>query len=262
MFRACGFPWTYVESSLSGRLSRDYFKDVKSFALFIGHRCPATELIHSLLNADPRISLGCGPSGMQYVRYGYKRNQLLWLIQSSVSRPDFSVRVLPTVIGDANASKSMHVLKRSPNAVKILRHRLGLPIRFVYVVSDPFNAISAIHQRSTFAPLKSVANKYLQRCETTSRLIESSDDVLTVHMEDVAESPELWLPKIVRHLGLEPHHAHINTCAEFVRDHRPMTSDTNTWPIEVVDLVTQRIDQYRFLRRYSELQPTGLAKAA
>lgn len=267
MFRTCAFPWTYIESSIAGRLSRDYFKNVQAFALFVGHSCHGTELVCSLLNADQRITVGTGAPSLAYTRYGYNRNQLLWLLQNTVERPSFQpASQLPLALGDGDASKVTNQLKRFPSTLKMLKHRLQVPVSLVHVVSNPFTAISYIHARKRFSTLRAVATRFVGRCETTFRWLESDESVKVVYLDDLLTNPREQVSHLVELFGLSIAPSHIRACTRFVESERASlqksVQTSSEWPNEVVDLVTQRLDKYRFLRRYTELQPTGLAKAA
>ncbi len=271
MFRRCAFPWTYVESLVAGRLHRNDYCDVDSFVLFIGPHCSGTELVRTLLNADSRISVSTDVSAIQSIRHGYSRAQLFWLLTDSVSRPDFrEAKQKLRAIGDGNANKTTQLLRRAPNAFRLLKHRIGVPVRTLHIVSDPFDAIASIYSQSRMTSLRRIVADYFVACETTQRWTESNDGTKTVHVSDLTSSPRATLSDLVRHLSLEPHPRHLSACERYMvttyADSLSATPSTlpqiAQWPDELADLISQRMDQYRFLRDYSESQPSGIARAA
>ena len=80
MRRSSAYPWTYVESLVAGRASDSIFADVRTYLMFIGQPRSGTSLLGSLLNAHPYALVGHELNALRYVRRGYTRRQLFWLL--------------------------------------------------------------------------------------------------------------------------------------------------------------------------------------
>lgn len=282
MYRSSAFPWTYVESFLAGRRARATFQDVQSYVMFIGQPRSGTSLIGSLLNAH-RHTLFCQElNALKYILRGYNRDQLYWLIHKRDEEfadggrrwtgYDYEVpnqwqgryeKLL--VIGDKKAGCSSEIIRRHPHVVKMLEHRVGVPVRMVHVVRNPFDTITTISRKRNRTSLRKAARMYLERCETNWRLLEDRGEAIaTIHLEDVIANPRQHLVDLARFIGVQPDEEYIDACAGLLFSEPRQTKASVDWPDDLIDMVIQRIDKYPFLRGYDFANPLPgeAAKAA
>ncbi len=282
MHRSSAFPWTYVESLLAGRRSRAAFKDIQCYVMFIGQPRSGTSLVGSLLNAHRHTLFSQELNALKYILRGYSRNQLYWLIQKREqdfanggrrwTGYDYEVanqwqgrheKLL--VIGDKKAGCSSEIIRDHPNVVKMLEHRVGVPVRMVHVVRNPFDTITTISRKRSRTSLSKTAGMYLDRCETNWRLMEDRGEAIaTIHLEDMIADPRQHLIDLARFVGVTPDKEYVDACARILFSKPRQTKSSVDWPDELIDWVTQRIDKYPFLRGYNFADPLpgDAAKAA
>ena len=282
MHRSSAFPWTYVESLLAGGRSRAEFKDVQCYVMFIGQPRSGTSLVGSLLNAHRHMLFCQELNALKYILRGYNRNQLYWLIQKRDEEfaiggrrwtgYDYEVpnqwqgryeKLL--VIGDKKASCSSEIIRRHPNVVRMLEHRVGVPVSMVHVVRNPFDTITTISRKRSHTSLRKAARMYLDRCETNWKLIEDRGEaVATIHLEALIADPQRHLVDLTRFIGVSPEKEYIDACAGVLFAKPRQTKSSVDWPVDLIDMVIQRIDKYPFLRGYefAEPAPVDVDKAA
>ncbi len=273
MYRSSAFPWTFVESLLAGNRARGTFKDVQAYVMFIGQPRSGTSLVGSLLNAHRHTLICQELNALKYIHRGYHRNQLCWLIQKrdeDFARGgrcwtgyDYEVpgqwqgryeKLL--VIGDKKAGCSTELIGRRPNILRMLEHRVGVPVRMVHIVRNPFDTITTISRKRSHTSLRKAARMYLARCETNWRLMEERGDAIaTIHLEDLIADPRQHLFNLTRFIGVAPDKDYVEACARLVFSKPRQTKSSVDWPDDLIDMVTQRIDKYPFLRGYGFAEP-------
>jgi len=250
--------------------------------MFIGQPRSGTSLVGSLLNAHRHTLFSQELNALKYILRGYSRNQLYWLIQKREqdfanggrrwTGYDYEVanqwqgrheKLL--VIGDKKAGCSSEIIRDHPNVVKMLEHRVGVPVRMVHVVRNPFDTITTISRKRSRTSLSKTAGMYLDRCETNWRLMEDRGEAIaTIHLEDMIADPRQHLIDLARFVGVTPDKEYVDACARILFSKPRQTKSSVDWPDELIDWVTQRIDKYPFLRGYNFADPLpgDAAKAA
>ena len=76
-------PITYLKSLMIGRKSMKAFANLRSYVMFIGQPRSGTSLLGSLLNAHRNVLVSQELNALKYVRRGYSKNQLFWLIKEN-----------------------------------------------------------------------------------------------------------------------------------------------------------------------------------
>ena len=194
MLRSSAYPWTYLESIVRGRRARASYADIRTFAMFVGQPRSGTSLLGSLLNAHRNTCIAQELNALKFLRRGYTRDQIYWLIQARDREFGRGGRnwtgyqyVVPnqwqgrcenlTVIGDKKAGKSTEELARRPELSDQLRRSLGISVRVIQIVRNPFDVITTIH-RKTRASLDDAVHAHFRRCQTNQRLIHELGDAM------------------------------------------------------------------------------------
>jgi hypothetical protein len=248
--------------------------------MFIGQPRSGTSLLGSILNAHRHMCVAQELNALRYVRRGYNREQLFWLLMQRDATFAKGGRqwtgydyLVPNqwqgkfekllVVGDKKAGLSTDQLLRRPKLMDKLRSTVGLPIRIVHVVRDPFNVITTVHHRRKISMEKSAAI-YFRRCETNWQLMQQyGDGVLTLKLEELIAQPESHLRQLCSFLGVDAPGDYISDSAGILFAKPKQTKTQTEWPANLVEYVQRAAAKYPFLREYAfEGQRVGATAAA
>ncbi|MEE2707693.1 MAG: sulfotransferase domain-containing protein [Planctomycetota bacterium] len=267
MRRSSAFPWTYIESRIAGSRGRHLFDQLKTYVMFIGQPRSGTSLLGSILNAHRRMCVAQELNALRYVRRGYNRWQLFWLLMQRDATFAKGGRqwtgydyVVPNqwqgkseelqVIGDKKAGLSTDQLRRRPKLMDTLQNTVGLPIRIVHVVRDPFNVITTVHRRRKISMEKS-AQIYFRRCETNWQLMQQcGESVMTFELEELISQPESHLRSLCSFLGVDAPDDYISDCAGILFAKPKQTKTQTEWSTELIGRVQREAAKFPFLRNY------------
>ncbi len=260
-------PSAYVLSALRGARDRRLFDDVEAYCMFIGYPRSGHSLVGSLLDAHPDAVIANELDALRYVASGFTKTQLYSLILDN-SRSygaqrehvyDYTVpgqwqgrhRTI-RVIGDKKGGRSTRRLAQYPSLLRRLHNRVGVPLRFIHVVRNPFDNIATIHRRSTRErSLASAVQEYLRLCATTEQLRALvGDAVLDVRHEDLLVAPHRVLGQCCRFLGLESDDDFLQACAGILFSSPHRTRDAVSWTPALMSEVNEALDRYEYLRGY------------
>jgi hypothetical protein len=261
-------PLTFVESLIGGHWSAEAFQDVQQFVMFIGQPRTGSSLTGSLLNAHRNMLVSQELNVLKYLRRGYGRRQLLWLIRRNeqlfarrkrrwtgyqYSVPDQwqgrCEKML--VIGDKKAGKSTEELRRDAGLLSRLEQTIGVPVRIVHIVRNPYNVITTIYRKTPVDSLQEAARRFFARCETNWQLKqERGEQIKTLRLEDLIDQPQRHMGDLCRFLHVEPHTDYLEDCAKVIFS-RPRQPKSNiAWPAELVQSVSERMKAFPFLDGY------------
>ena len=278
--RSSAYPWTFVESLIAGARSRAMFADVQKYVMFIGQPRSGTSLIGSLLNAHRNMWVAQELNALNYLRRGYGRNQLCWLLY--MRDRDFNKRGRQwtgydyevagqwqgryeklTVIGDKKAGLSSEQFGRQPELLTRLQDIVQVPIRMLHVIRNPFNVITTIHRKRRNTSLEQAADMFFGRTRTNWGLMQDHPEmILTMHLEQLIASPEKHLKQMCGFLDVPADEDYISACSELLFE-KPRQSQTDVkWSKSMVDSVTDRIQEFPFLAGYDFLEAPSSNQAA
>lgn len=285
MRRSSAYPWTYWASWFAGAKAREQFSHVRRYVMFIGHPRSGTSLVGSMLNAHRHVRLAHELNALRYVKRGYNRNQLFWLLQqrdlefgeSGRNWTGYDYRIPGQwqgrteelrVIGDKKAGAASELIGRNPRLLVRLRELVQVPIRMVHVIRNPFNVITTIHRKRRNTSLETSIKLYFNRCRTNDQLWRDPDnDVLNVHLETLIKQPVEALTQTCRFIGVESPPDFLSACQEKLFGAPNQSQLAVAWPRPLVDSVLEQmrhyewLDGYRFLGRFENV-PTTRREAA
>lgn len=209
--------------------------------MFLGYPRSGHSLVGSLLDAHPDAVIAHELDALRYLRAGFSRNQIFALIvdndrqfseQGRQAKVDYTYAVPGQwqgrfrqlrVIGDKKGGHSTAALARDPKLVTRLRSRVGLPLRFVHVIRNPYDNIATIFARSPKGDLAGAVEHYLglHRGVATVRQRLEPGEILDLHYEDLLEDPAGRLGELCSFLGLPPAEDYLADCARILRPARP-----------------------------------------
>jgi len=258
----------FLESAWHCRAQRHDFDGLTAFCLFLGYPRSGHSLVGSLMDAHPQMTFAHEANALKAIRYGFRRTQLFyWLARQSErftaegrSYTGYSYQVPGQwqgryrdlrVIGDKFGDFTVETFARQPALLRRTRARVGVPVRFVHVVRNPFDNIATIHRRESRS-LESAAEYYFHLVDEVARFLAplAAGDVLEVRHEALIATPRDTIGSWCGFFGLEAPADYVEACAGIVfpSPHRSRTEVP--WPPELLADVRRRLERYPFLAGY------------
>jgi len=261
----------YVRSYLGSRAYRETFARIRTYCMFLGYPRSGHSLVGSLLDAHPHAIIAHELHALRYIRYRFSRDQLFWLLLEN-SR-DFTEKgrewtgysyLVPgqwqgrfsdlRLIGDKRGGTSVRELRRRPWLLEELRSCVGLPLRFIHVVRNPYDNVATIHARNAKGrPLEFALDHYLRMareiCDLKHRLPE--DEIIELRHEELVADPQIQLRSLCHFLGLEPDEGYLSACARIVFRSPHRTRKDVDWTSELLTRAEREFSALPFLSGYS-----------
>ena len=273
-------PLTYIESLIGGYWSAEAFRDVRAYAMFIGQPRTGSSLMGSLLNAHRNMLVSQELNVLKYLRRGYGRRQLFWLIrrkdqkfarkgrrwmgyQYSVPNQWQGCCEKLLVIGDKKGGKSTEELRGNPGLLSQLEDTIGLPVRIIHMVRNPYNVITTVYRKTPVPSLQEAARRFFARCEKNWQLKqERGEQIKTVRLEDLIDKPERHMADVCEFLDLEPRQDYLTDCAKVIFSRPRQTKCNIDWPLDLIHSVSERMNKYPFFDGYEFDDGASTAKQA
>jgi hypothetical protein len=270
---------TYLESLLGGGVYKSKFSDLSSFVIFVGYPRSGHSLVGSLLDAHPEVVISNQVDILQFVSHNYSREQIQYLIWKNTRREaaagrsnsKYNYRVPGqfqgeatsiSVIGDKRGGGTSRRIGNQGDfkLLQQLKSTMGLRLKVVHVVRNPFDNLSTMVRRGVKAkPDVTVAEVYADKLKNyqtklavNQRLIESDEYALkTIRHENLVENPTLVLSEICTFLGVDAPADYLEACTSIIWE-RPNASRTNSplWNAQRKEAIRELIQKYDFLKGY------------
>ncbi|MDI9547487.1 MAG: sulfotransferase [Chloroflexota bacterium] len=250
------------------------FKDVKICCVFIGHTKSGSSLLGSMLDAHRNAIIADGSDMLQYVPAGFSKEQLFHLLVKCSRREALKGRVTARrltpysfavpdqwqgrydrlqVIGDTTSETAIRRIAKDPRLIDNLRRMMkGVDVKFIQVIRNPFDPISAMRIRGK-RTVENAVGHYFEACrmlaDTRRHLNESN--LLAVHYEDVVRRPEQNLRAVCGFLDLPYDDDYLKACSGILRDSPDQTRRLVPWEDRWIEEVERQIKQFDFLEGYS-----------
>lgn len=230
----------------------DGLRELRAFCLFVGYPRSGSTLLASMLNAHPAILLGHELDVLGFVRLGASKGQLFHAIRSSADAfaqsglrwEGYDYRIGPPiahddrslqVIGDKEAAMAAVHLGRDGSLLTRLQETVGLPVKVVHIVRNPFDNIATMYLRGRYPILHLPVSRCITDFSAMAGAIEdlkgrlAPEAILEVRHEDVVERPRESLARVCAFLGLEAEPAYLLTATAIVRAPATSSRDRLIW---------------------------------
>jgi hypothetical protein len=263
------YPTLYVGSALKARRYRDDLAGVGSFLLFVGHPRSGHSLVGALLDAHPQMVVSHELDALKYVELGYRRDQLLTLVieharaNAAAGRREsgYSYAVPGQwqgrwrdlrVVGDKRGRMTTDRLAARPELIDDLAATVGVPVRVVQVVRNPWDNVATMFTRGT-APIEDQAQRYRELSGTVDVLAARLGEggVHRMYHEDLVARAPAALRGLCDHLGVPAPDDWLAACDGVVFPSPRRTRDSVTWTsaaratLEDLVAVTPWLGRYR-----------------
>ena len=249
-------------AALGALRQRRSLTELERFCFFLGYARSGTTLVGALLNAHPEIVIANELDVLEYVQQGRSKSQLFSLLMdrdryfASIDYQwtgyDYKVPgqfqgrfTHLRVIGDKRAGRSTHRLGEHPELLEALRRTVGIPIRVIDVVRNPYDNIATMAWRGQ--RIVAPAMERYQGLSTTVDEVRSrlgSDELLDIRYESFTEHPEQHLRELCGFLGVTASPDYLRACAALVKPTPSRSRDRLPWSAderrEVDDLIERR----------------------
>ncbi len=256
-----------VSSAWAERRHARDFDTVEGFVLFVGYPRSGHSLVGAMLNAHRNAVISHELDAPRWIDRGLTREQLYARILTRArwfhlrgDRSNYRYRVpgewqgrfdALRVIGDKRGGAVTRRIARDPDFLVRIRALVGVPLRLIHVVRNPFDNIAAIslwHELS----LDQSVELYFEHCRTTASLAELTGvgEVTTIHHEELVRSPRQTILELCSFVGLAPDDGYVDACARIVFERPTFTRRRVAWSALALREVERRSRSYPFLASY------------
>lgn len=252
---------------LRRRCARD-FAAVERFCLFVGYPRSGHSLVGALLNAHRDAVIAHELDVPPLILAGCARDELYARILARArwfhlrgDRSNYAYRVprqwqgrfaTLRVIGDKRGGAVTRCIAAEPGFLERVRELVGVPLRLIHVVRNPFDNIAAIAiwERK---PLAESARFYFAHCDTTARLgtLCRPGELLTLRHEEMLRDPGAVLARLCTGLGLAPYPGYLEDCSAIVFPQGTFTRHKVEWTPALRGEVAARSASYAHLAGYA-----------
>jgi len=255
-------------SAWARRRYKAHFDDIKAFCLFVGYPRSGHSVVGAVLNAHrdaviahelnapPLILAGCTREDL-YARilaraawYNLRGNTSNYVYQVPGQWQGRFAAL--RVIGDKRGGAVTRCLAANPDFFQRVRALVGVPLRLVHVVRNPFDNIGAISIAEALSLADSI-EFYFAHCQTTSRLdaVCAPRELITVHHEAMVRAPSAVVTDLCRFLDLECYPRYLEDCSRVVFKRPTYTRQLVGWSAAQIRDVERRARAFSFLEGYS-----------
>lgn len=274
LFRRALLYKNYVSSLAMTRREPGAFRDVRTFALFIGHNKSGTSLVGSLLDAHPDAIVPDDMDALRFISAGFSRAQVCHLLAAGARRDLSKGRITARrvgaysyfvpggwqgryrrslVMGDSTSGSTTRRLGEDPALLGRVRELADeAAVRFLFVVRNPFDPISYIMVRGNRSFDNSI-DHYFTNCATVQSLRGrlQPDEVLTIHYEPFVTQFDSQIRRVCNFLGLETDPDYVAACVGVVDPVPRRDRDLVDWDTRHQTEVMARMRDFDFLDGYS-----------
>lgn len=241
--------------------------------MFVGHGRSGHSLVGSLLDAHPDAVISHELDALKYIQAGFSRNQLFDLILensrefSSSGRKwtGYSYEVQDqwqgryqrlNVIGDKRGGGSTKRLAKDPRLLIKLKDAIGINVRVINVLRNPYDNIARRYIRSRDKQRKTVDKCIDDFFDLTSTIADirknvPKEEFLDSRLETLIEAPQEELTRICDFLGLDAYPDYLESCAGIIFKSPKKSRDKIEWTGSSIMEVDNRIKQFSSLKGYN-----------
>jgi Sulfotransferase family len=258
-----------ARAAIDGARNRRTFREVERFFFMLGYTRSGSTLVGSLLNAHPEMVIAQEIDIFRFLRPGITRNTLYGMVLvrdrqfAAIDRDyhgfDYAVPegdqgrfTRLRVLGDKHAGRATRRLRDDPQALERLRSLVGVPIRVLHLVRNPFDNIASI-ARNREMPLSSAIAIYrklgIAVDQIGTRL--GADEFFEVRYEDLLANPTARLDDICQFIGVPAATDYLQRCATLIDHGGRRSRDSLSWSPEEIRMVEELIASRPSLEHYS-----------
>lgn len=246
--------------------------DLRCFVLIVGNARSGSTLLGAALDGHPRAIVANEMADSMTLWKSLARDEVLARVighagyNASKERASagYHYQIGPPpgekkgvlVAGDKTWNPTLLLLHGNPGFLTSLEDRLGVPVRLVYAVRDPFDVIATMHRR-TGLPVRDRIRWYFMHCDAAEALRERlpADRFLESHHAELLADPAAELGRLSRFLGLPDDPDHVAAVRGMLFAEPRKTSAALSWAAADRTDIEARIAGFECLTRYRATRP-------
>jgi hypothetical protein len=249
-----------------------YFNSVKSYCSFLSTARSGHSIVAHLLTAHPKILISDELNAIKYFKEGYSAKQVFALIKyqdyryqkRSRKKSGYSYQVNglwqniydknPEVIGDAKGFKTVELLCGKIDYLDTLRADIGIPLRFIIHLRNPFDAITTQSIKRN-VPLEESIENFINFERKLSKIHTylSSEEYLVQRHEDLIHEPDRHFIQMFNFLEVDIMEKVIDACASKIWKNPNITREKLKWSKDNVKKVRECLKDSPLYKSYLDI---------
>ena len=188
------------------------------------------------------------------MQLGFRRNQLFELILRVDPEHHRAQGSVLRVVGHNKGGATALRLHAQPRLLERLESTVGVPVRHLHVLRNPFDNIAAIHSVRTWtAGALGAVEFYGQLCEGVGSLKQRvpASELLDVRHEELLADPEQKVSAVCEFLGVDAPDHYLAACRRQVQPPHAAVRSRFPWTPDLRARVDDLIAAHDFLDGYS-----------
>ncbi len=268
----------YATSLLQSRRSAEFFRDIRTYCMFVGYPRTGHSLIGSLLDAHPNIVIAHELDAVKLFQSGFSRQQVFHLLLENSkkmaaagrSHSGYSYEVPNQwqgrieklqVLGDKKGATSAMRFYLDPGLLDFVKNKIVTELKFVHVIRNPYDVLATMKRRSPRKTLDTHIDVFFKLCSSLERLKQQLDptQMFDVRLECFIEDPKPHLERLCTFFDVRASHRYLHDCASIVFKSPKKSRFDIQWTRESLAKVTERMEAFSFLSGYSYDEATHTA---
>ncbi|MEM9251549.1 MAG: hypothetical protein AAGB29_04285 [Planctomycetota bacterium] len=257
-----------------------YFDRVQTFGFFVSPARSGHSVIGQLLSAHPDIIFSDELGVVTKIDEGYSADQVFALIRAQDlhlqnrgrAKSGYDYRVdgawqnvtdkHPVAIGDAKGARASAMLAADPAFADKIRSCVGVPIRAIVHLRDPFDIVgSRVKRRGRKLDDAIFGMRGVHDSVVAALATLREEERLIQYHEDVIADPVTAFERMFAFLGVEPNDQAVQACAGKLWARPHAARKATDWPEDAVARLRGLIDESPILGRYADPPVTDLSGA-
>jgi hypothetical protein len=260
-----------VRAVWAGWRERHVYDDVTAFGAFLGYARSGHTLLAALLDAHPDAVISNELDAFAALRHGFPRLALFHMIRENARAfgaggaewTGYSYEVPGgwqgrhrklRVIGDKKAALSTRRLHNNPWLIERTRRVVGVPVRLIHVVRDPFDHVGARirHKKGDWTPERVMDQLFsIYDAVETIKARALPGEIMDLRHEDLISDPRREIDRCREFLGLDPEPEWLDAAAGLVLPRPRGGRERVEWTDARRAAIEERIAKHEFLHAYA-----------
>jgi hypothetical protein len=260
----------YATSLLQSRRSSEFFRDIRTYCMFVGYPRTGHSLIGSLLDAHPNIVIAHELDALKLFQRGFSRQQVFHLLLENSKKmaatgrahSGYSYEVHDQwqgrfekllVLGDKKGATSAMRFYLDRGLLDFVKDKIATELKFVHVIRNPYDVLATMTRRSprkTFDRHVDVFFKLCSGMETLKKQLRPAQ-MFDVRLESFIEDPKPHLDRLCSFLGVKADSGYLEDCTNIVFESPKKSRFDISWSRESLAEVSGRMQAFSFLSGYA-----------
>lgn len=268
----------YATSLLQSKRNAEFFRDIRTYCMFVGYPRTGHSLIGSLLDAHPNIVIAHELDALKLFQHGFSRQQIFHLLLENSkkmaaagrSHSGYSYEVPNQwqgrfeglqVLGDKKGATSAMRFYRDSGLLDFVKNKIATELKFVHVIRNPYDVLATMARRSSRKTLDTHIDVFFKLCSSIEMVKNQvrPAQMFDVRLESFIEDPKACLDGLCSFFGVKADNRYLEDCASIVFKSPKKSRFDIQWSRDSVAKVSERMEAFSFLSGYSYDEDTHAA---